>query len=180
MKTTERAPTLPQVPHLKRPPRRSQRGFSLIEVMLATLLMGYAIASMNALFTAGQSKAAMNSTPTNARFLANEIRLLAQLLPKEPSGTSAVTSPDDVVALDSLHGAVFSPPILANLSEYENMDDWEQSVAVRVAALAAPEATGTALTSAGISKQAASLFEVQVTVSFDGEVIDTWTWWVKP
>lgn len=160
--------------------RRSQRGFSLVEVLMATLLLGYAVSSLDALFIAGQHKAMLNSNPLTARLLANEIRLLAQLLPKDPSGTAGATATGEVLALDSLRGAVFNPPILANLTEYEGMDDWTQTVSVKVAAMDDPTAVGTDMPAEGLHKEAASLYEVEVTISFQQEDVETWSWWIRP
>ena len=101
--------------------KKNRKGFSLIEVLIAILLVGLAIASLvgaNSAFT--QSNGAGTDLST-AEFLLEQVRELTALLPfVDPlTGTSTfgpetsetLTTYDD---LDDFDNMIFSPPINAN------------------------------------------------------------------
>jgi prepilin-type N-terminal cleavage/methylation domain-containing protein len=159
---------------------RSQRGFSLIEVLLATLLLGYASTSLESLMMAGRHKAALTEGPVTARLLANEIHLLAKLLPREASGSLAATSPETLLAFDSLDGAVLSPPLLADKSVYDQFSDWTQEVTVMVATLSNPAAAAFAAPMEGLSPLAAEVYQLRVRVLKSGQEVESFSYWLRP
>ncbi len=164
----------------RRRAKRGERGFSFVEVLMATVLMAYAVSTIDALFIAGQQKAVLNSNPVTARLLANEIRILARLLPTDPSGVLGVTNAVDIVALDSLQGATFSPPILADRSTYDDLSDWSQSVELSTVELDKPGAIVKDLSAGGAGKEVARVFRLAVTIAHDGETVDEFSWFLRP
>ena len=155
-----------------------EAGFSIIEVLMATVLLAYSVASLDALFMAGSQRAAQGAEATTARLLAREIHVLAQLLPKEMVGAAGVTSPEDVVSLRSLDGAVFSPPILADLTSNDDFADWTQSVSVTIADL--DDTAATPRTLDALVDESSSLFRVEVTVSRLGVLEGEFSWMIRP
>ncbi len=116
---------------------KCKRGFSLIEVMIAVLLVGLAIAALvasNGALTRANSAGTDLST---AEFLIEQIRELTTLLPVVdpetddsvfgPEGAETLASYDD---LDDFDGAVFSPPIGADRNGLDNFDAFSQQVTV--------------------------------------------------
>jgi prepilin-type N-terminal cleavage/methylation domain-containing protein len=108
--------------------RQCRYGFTFIEVLIATLLVGLAVA---ALLVANQAFTRTNDVGVDlstAEFLTEEIRELMTLLPVvDPQTGSATFGPEtgETLAgyddLDDFDGATFSPPINAGrytLSEY--------------------------------------------------------------
>jgi type II secretory pathway pseudopilin PulG len=95
-------------------------GFSLIEVLIAILLVGLAIVSLvaaNSAFTKANGAGADLST---AEFLIEQIRELTTPLPVvDPQSGTATFGPEETTLagyddLDDFNGANFSPPIGAN------------------------------------------------------------------
>ena len=95
-------------------------GFSLIEVLIAILLVGLAIVSLvaaNSAFTKANGAGADLST---AEFLIEQIRELTTLLPViDPQSAATTFGPEETSIasyddLDDFDGANFSPPISAN------------------------------------------------------------------
>jgi prepilin-type N-terminal cleavage/methylation domain-containing protein len=116
---------------------KNKSGFSLIEVLIAILLVGLAIASLvgaNSAFT--QSNGAGTDLST-AEFILEQIRELTAMLPViDPlTGTAAfgpetgetLTTYDD---LDDFDGAVFSPPINADRNPLNDFSAYRQQVIV--------------------------------------------------
>jgi len=111
-------------------------GFSLIEVLIAIVLVGLAIASLvtaNSAFTKANGAGAELST---AEFLSEQIRELSALLPViDPnSGVSAFgpeeTLLDDYDDLDDFDGASFSPPIDADREPLDDLAAFSQQITV--------------------------------------------------
>ena len=99
--------------------RQLNSGFSLIEVLIAIILIGVAIASLvtaNIAFTKANSAGTDLST---AEFIVEQIRELATLLPViDPNTETSMFGPEeaslaDYDDLDDFDGASFSPPICA-------------------------------------------------------------------
>ncbi|MFZ2145744.1 MAG: prepilin-type N-terminal cleavage/methylation domain-containing protein [Sedimentisphaerales bacterium] len=111
-------------------------GFSLIEVLIAILLVGLAIASLvtaNNAFTKANGAGAELST---AEFLIEQIRELSALLPViDPDGGSTfgpetgetLAAYDD---LDDFDGASFSPPIGADRNPLNDFAAFSQQITV--------------------------------------------------
>ncbi len=100
--------------------RQLNSGFSLIEVLIAVILIGVAIASLvtaNIAFTKANSAGTELST---AEFLIEQIRELTTLLPVvDPNTGDSTFGPEEAVLadyddLDDFDGVSFSPPIGAD------------------------------------------------------------------
>jgi len=156
------------------------RGFTIIEILVATMLVGVALISTSwAMSSAARSKVVLEDRGFEAAMLAREIHEMAQSLPREPSGVVGVSKGADVEALDSLVGAVFSPPVRADGQTLSSKTGWSQSVDVKVCCLDDPSVkTDEALK--GLSKNEEKLYQLEVTVSYDGAAVDTFSWWLAP
>jgi len=115
---------------------RYSNGFSLVEVLIAVVLVGLAIAALltsNSALTIANSEGAELST---AEFMTEQIRELTTMLnvvdPETGIGTFGPEEPnfisyDDV---DDFDGAVFSPPISADRSTLNDFSAFTQQVTV--------------------------------------------------
>jgi prepilin-type N-terminal cleavage/methylation domain-containing protein len=116
--------------------RFHKRGFSLLEVLVATILVGLAIAALvtaNGAFTMANGAGTELST---AEFLIEQLRELTALCPVvDPDTGAAAFGPeepnlagyDDV---DDFDGASFSPPIDASRNSLNNFSAYTQQVTV--------------------------------------------------
>jgi prepilin-type N-terminal cleavage/methylation domain-containing protein len=112
-------------------------GFSLIEVLIAILLIGIAVASLvaaNGAFTKANGAGTDLST---AEFLIEQIRELTTLLPViDPQTEDTTFGPEtgETLAgyddLDDFDGATFSPPIDVNRNILSNFTAFHQVVTV--------------------------------------------------
>jgi len=112
-------------------------GFSLIEALIAILLVGFAMASLlaaNGAFTKANGAGTDLST---AEFLIEQIREFSTLLPViDPETEAAVFGPEsgEVLAnyddLDDFDGANFSPPIGADRSPLTDLAAFSQQITV--------------------------------------------------
>jgi len=121
---------------LRRGRRANRNGFSLIEVLIAVVLVGLAIA---ALVVASGSFTMANSAGTDlstAEFLIEQIRELTALLPVVDPQTGADTfGPEEAGLnnyddLDDFNGAIFSPPIDAGRNPLNDLAAFSQHVTV--------------------------------------------------
>lgn len=113
-------------------------GFSLVEVLIAVLLVGLAIASLmtaNAAFTKANGAGTDLST---AEFLIGQIRELTMLLPViDPQDELATFGPEsgETLAgyddLDDFNGATFSPPISAERTTLNEFPAYSQQITVQ-------------------------------------------------
>ncbi len=125
--------------------RRShpQRGFTLIETALATVIVGVGVLAMVSAQTAFHQKNAWSTHASIATHLGSEIREMTWNLPRhDPVTGDAFWGPegdneasfqdyDDLDDFDGLGGGlVFSPPINAQRQLIVNMDAWSQTVRV--------------------------------------------------
>ena len=112
-------------------------GLSLIEVLIAIILVGFAVASLvaaNSAFTRANSAGTNLST---AEFLIEQIRELTTLLPVidpqtgvsvfGPEGTESLADYDD---LDDFDGANFSPPISADRNLLNDLAAFSQHITI--------------------------------------------------
>ncbi len=114
-----------------------KNAFSLIEVLIAILLVGLAIAALvitNSTLSNANSAATDLST---AEFLIEQIRELTALLPVvDPQTGSAVFGPEagetlsDYDDLDDFDNTNFSPPINTDRDTLNNFVDFSQQVTV--------------------------------------------------
>ena len=113
-----------------------REGFSLVEVLVAILLIGLALAAL-----AGGNMAFTNSNGigtdlSNAEFLLEQIKELTTLLPVfDPQTGTATFGPEEAALadyddLDDLNGANFSPPISADRQVLSELAGFSQQVTV--------------------------------------------------
>ena len=112
-------------------------GFSIIEVLIAILLVGLAIASLVAANGALTKANGAGTELSTAEFLVEQIRELTALLPVVdpetedaifgPEGTEALAGYDD---LDDFDGASFSPPIGADRNALNDLAAYSQQITV--------------------------------------------------
>ena len=118
--------------------KKYKSGFSLIEVLIAILLVGLAMASLmasNSAFTKANGAGIDLST---AEFLVEQIRELTALLPViDPGSTDWTTfGPEDGETLaiyddlDDFDGESFSPPIDADRNPLNGLAAYSQQVTV--------------------------------------------------
>ncbi|GAI84900.1 unnamed protein product [marine sediment metagenome] len=116
---------------------RYEDGFSLIEVLIAILLVGLAIASLvtaNSAFTKANGAGVELSI---AEFLIEQIRELSTLLPViDPEAGISTFGPEaaetlaDYDDLDDFDGASFSPPIGADRNVLNDLASFSQQITV--------------------------------------------------
>jgi len=122
--------------------RTSIGGFSLIEVLIATILIGLSIAALvgaNGSFSLANATGADLST---AEFLAEQIRELTTMLPVVdpavpagtfvtvlgPEGGETLATYDDV---DDFNGATYSPPVASNRAVLNDLAGFGQHIVVQ-------------------------------------------------
>ena len=116
---------------------RYRDGFTLIEVLIAILLVGLAIVSLisaNGAFTQANAAGAELST---SEFLIEQIRELTTVLPVidpntgtstfGPEASETLANYDD---LDDFNGASFSPPINADRNALADLSAYTQQITV--------------------------------------------------
>jgi prepilin-type N-terminal cleavage/methylation domain-containing protein len=114
-------------------------GFSLIEVLIALLLVGLAVASLVAANSAFTQANGAGTDLSTAEFLAEQIRELTALLPVIDPGSTVWTifghEAGETLAtyndLDDFNGTSFSPPINANRIVLNNFAAYRQQVTVQ-------------------------------------------------
>jgi prepilin-type N-terminal cleavage/methylation domain-containing protein len=116
---------------------KNKRGFSLIEALIAILLVGLAIASLVAANSAFTKANGAGTDLSTAEFLLEQVRELTTLLPViDPETEVAVFGPEtgETLAnyddLDDFDGANFSPPISAQRSTLTDFAAYSQQVTV--------------------------------------------------
>jgi len=118
------------------PKTKYKNGFSLIEVLVAIILVGLAVVSLVA---ANSSLTKANGAATNlstAEFLVEQIRELTALLSVvDPQTGISVFGPEeanliDYDDLDDFDGACFSPPINANREVLNIFPAFSQQIVV--------------------------------------------------
>ena len=117
--------------------KRYQSGFSLIEVLIAVLLVGLAVASLMAANTALTRANGAGTDLSTAEFLLGEVRELTALLPVvDPETEVSTFGPEagEVLAdfddLDDFDGAVFSPPINSERAILNDSSAFSQQIIV--------------------------------------------------
>lgn len=152
-----------------------ERGFSFVEVLIAILLVGLAIASLvaaNSAFTMANGAGANLST---AEFLIEQIRELTTLLPVVdpltgddtfgPESGETTANYDDV---DDFDGASFSPPISAGRNPLNDFTVFSQQVTVENVSASNFEQV--------VSDHSSDFVRVTVQVSLNSKVISSTSW----
>ena len=158
--------------------RMTPQGFTLIEVMIATILIGVAVAALvgaNAAHTMVNDAGARLST---AEFLLEQIRELTVNLPvvDPENDTSFGAEESDPNAYDDIDdydgsgsGTTFSPPIDASGTVLTSFSSYSQTVTVHKID---PNNFQTTLADTATS----DFIQVNVNVSYNGNVLSSASW----
>jgi len=118
-------------------PAPRDRGFSLVEVMVAAALMGVGVAAVMIAMQSGTNVNAAGRDLTQACYLAQEIREWTLMLPFSdpdladqgnppgPDGSDPQVFVDD---LDDLIGVTYSPPRDGNSNPIAELANWSQQI----------------------------------------------------
>jgi prepilin-type N-terminal cleavage/methylation domain-containing protein len=158
-------------------PTHRNRAFTLVEVLIATVLVGLALA---ALVAANSSLTIANdagSDLSTAEFLIEQIREMTTMLPvAEPNTvTWSVLGPETGETLltyddvDDFDNAVFMPPINANRSTLNPYATFSQQVTVR-------KVNPTDFTEVVPDGDASNFIRITVTVSQNGRPLSSTSW----
>jgi prepilin-type N-terminal cleavage/methylation domain-containing protein len=161
---------------MKRSDSKNRFGFTLIEALVATMIIGIAVV---ALLTANISHTKVNAFGINtstAEFLVEEIRsLTASLDVVDPefgavtfgteTGENAVTDYDD---LDDFDGEVFNPPINVLGAELADFSEYTQIVTV--------ENVGANDFTTAIADHGSPIVRVSVQIMMNSEEITSTSW----
>ena len=154
--------------------RQLNKGFGLIEALIAVMLVGLAIASLvaaNISFTKANSAGTKLST---AEFLAQQIKeLTAMLAVVDPQSTVSVFGPEeaglsDYDDLDDFDGADFSPPIGADRVALNDFAAFRQQITV--------QNVGPADFGQVVSDHGSAFVRVTVNVLLNSEQITSASW----
>lgn len=114
---------------------RRPNGFSLVEILVATILVGLSITALvlaSNSFTMANGAGADLST---AEFLVEQIRELTAMTPAadpdNPTHFGQETSGEAYNDVDDFDGAVFSPPISADMTVLNDFASFSQQVIVQ-------------------------------------------------
>jgi len=161
--------------------KRRSAGFTLAEVLLAGTICAVALVAVtSAMSSVTTSKAELADQPVQAARLAQDITVLAETLPRTPSGTTGATSGSAVTALDSLHNAVFSPPIRSDRTADSSLSGWKQAVTVEIFKLDNLNTPTTESVSTALSAQAPRLYRLSVTIWHGSQKLETFRSWCRP
>lgn len=112
-------------------------GFSLVEVLVAVLLLGLAIASLLAASSSFTQTNAAGLDLSTAEFLTEQIRELAAMLPvTDPNTGTDQFGPEEATLaeyddLDDFDEASFSPPINADREALSDFTAFNQQITVQ-------------------------------------------------
>ena len=152
----------------------SARGFSLIEILIATLLVGLSITAMvvaSNSFTMANSAGADLST---AEFLVEQIReMTAMMAVIDPEGKTATFGPEEAgLALyddvDDLNGGTFSPPIGSDRTALNDLAGYSQRIVVQ-------NVSQTNFNTV-VTNHSSAFVRITVTVSLNGRPITSASW----
>lgn len=149
---------------------------------MATVLVGLALVGVSWMMTASAtSQALLQRDSADSLLMAREMLELARSLDRAPSGSGPATAADEVLALDSLDGASFSPPLRADLTAFDDLDDWTQQVDVDVVTVDDLETVVSETLPDSLPKGSDELLRLTVTIlDGSGAEVDTHRWWIAP
>jgi prepilin-type N-terminal cleavage/methylation domain-containing protein len=151
-------------------------GFTLVEAMIAMLIIGLTIAALVASTGAFTRTNAAGIDLSTAEFLIEEIRELTASLPiVDPvtgtatfgpeAGETSLAQCDD---LDDFNGASYSPPIDITRSPLADFANFTQQVQVRNVAMSNFNTV--------VANHSTDLYRVTVTILMNGTAINSATW----
>jgi len=85
-----------------------------------------------------------------------------------------------VLALDSLHGAVFSPPLRSNRTAQAALTGWAQRVTLAVCTLDDLSTPTSESPTLGLARNAQRLYRLSVAITYAGQPVDRFDWWLTP
>jgi hypothetical protein len=154
--------------------RRSQRGTSFAELMLAVLIISTTVVASHSSLTGTVSAYHYFADGEHeSLLLAKEIHEAALLLPWAPDPESSASFGADVHTLFEMDEKVYAPPRSAGYDVVTSHLGWSQTVDVKVVNMADPTAEVDPATFGG-----AKLTELSVTVKDGEKVIGTHHWWL--
>ena len=154
---------------------RASAGFTFIEVLLATVILGtMLVAASTSISGTVQAQSIMSGEPVTALGFAREIHSLALVLPHTAGDGTPATTGSEVAVLDDLDGAQFTPPIDAAKQTLTAYVGWSQQVLIESVDLASPDQLAASPGAAG------TLLRLTVTVRQGGSVVGTYVWWINP
>jgi len=149
-------------------------GFTIIEALIATILVGLAIVALvmaNGVFTQANAAAVNLST---AQFLVEQIRELTVVLPVvDPTTEDATFGPEEGSLasyddLDDFDGTSFSPPINASRSTMSDLSSFTQQITV--------ENVNSSNFNQTVADHSSPFVKVTVTVSQNSQPLTSATW----
>jgi len=149
-------------------------GFTLVEVLVAVILVGLAIACLLAASTSFTNTNAAGLDLSTAEFLSEQIRELTALLPAvDPNTGTDLFGPEEAALadyddLDDFDGASFSPPINADRQPLSNFAAFTQQVTVENVNAADFEQV--------VGDHTSDFVKVTVTVSLNTREISSTSW----
>jgi len=158
---------------------RRPKGFTLAEVLMATLVMGVGVAGIMGALRSGTQVNTYASDMSQAVLLAQELRECMGHLPfsdtdaehqENPPGLdeASISYADD---MDDYNHQTFCPPVSSMGDSLTNMSRWSQTVDITW--------KNDNNIAAGVSDGASDTAYVKITIRCDGEVILTTGWIVS-
>lgn len=154
--------------------RRGRRGFTLIEVLVASAIMGMLFVALMEAFRTGLLMLEHSQRMTVGATLAEELHQMTLTMPLDDpqapggwglEGGETATQCDDI---DDLDGASFSPPINADGVAINGLDDYLQEVTV----VSVANQDFNQVVADGTS----GVYRVTVTVTCDGDQVGVVSW----
>ena len=149
-------------------------GFTLLEVLIATLIIGIAITSIVASNGAFTKANGAGLTISQAQFLLEQIRELSATLDvvDPETGTTTFGAEESSLAnyddLDDFDGLSFCPPIDIDRSQISDLSEYTQQITVNNVSLADLETVA--------ADHSTDMVRVSVSVSLNGTEITSASW----
>lgn len=153
---------------------KNRSAFTLVEIMIATLIIGIAIASIVASNTAFTKANSAGITISQAQFLIEQIReLTATLDVIDPdTGTTTFGAEEGSLGayddLDDFDGASFNPPIDIDRTQITDLSQYTQQITVENVSLADLQTV--------VSDHSTDMVRVTVTISANGTQVSSASW----
>lgn len=158
-------------------PTRRRRGFSLVEVLVATVILGIGMAALMTAMAANTRTNTEGQSVTQAVFLAQELREYTLTLPfADPTPGDAGSPPGvdpydggTIDDLDDLMDRTFSPPLDGQGGSHYELQGWSQTVTLSWR-------DDGDLAGATRTPGSTKVVHVQVTISYEGREVLTTGW----